>query len=128
MTAADWIAKRREIEQAATEGPWKYLSRNVIETPVIDVSEANWGGEGLHGYHLVACQDSGAWRNEDAAFIADARNSLPRALDALEAAEAVPASDIFTGDEAHDLAYAQGWYDALSAVSAAITEALGVTP
>ena len=67
---AEWIAKRRELLAAATEGPW-------YDMDGIDW-EARVGGGGLE----VA--DTG--KVPDARLIADARTSLPRALDALEAA------------------------------------------
>ena len=73
MTAAEWIAKRRELLDAATEGPWElrsYMDREY------SVYAPRWPG-------IVAELGIGA---EDTALIADARTSLPRALDALEAA------------------------------------------
>ena len=83
----DWIAKREQLEQAATEGPW----------------EADGGGE--IGQHCsrpepwekivstdVACMAycyggsaAGVEREGDAEFIADARTSLPAAVAALKA-------------------------------------------
>ena len=69
MSAAEWIAKRRELLDATTEGPW-------YDMDGIDW-EARVGGGGLE------IADTG--KVPDAQFIADARTSLPRALDALEA-------------------------------------------
>lgn len=80
MTAAEWIAKRRELLDAATEGPWdhyrphpNYRAYQVSQVPP----------EGHLGECVSNCDDVQA--AENAEFIADARTSLPRALDALEA-------------------------------------------
>ena len=87
MTAADWIAERRRIEQAATKEPW-------------EVCEEDWAcishgpDSVIHGYYEGECPACGssmldkasvALDGEDAEFIADARTALPRALAALEA-------------------------------------------
>ena len=87
MTAADWIAEQRRIEQAATEGPW-------------EVCEEDWAcishgpDSVIHGYYEGECSACGssmldkasvALDGEDAEFIAAARAALPNALDALEA-------------------------------------------
>ena len=80
MTAADWIKTRRELLDAATEGPWfqgrtgrRYESdRDVYSKREPDEENS----------HDIATY---VWSTEDAALIADARTSLPRALDALEA-------------------------------------------
>lgn len=47
---------------------------------MIDVDEANWGGEDLAGYRLVATGDDGAWRVADAEFVAHARQDVPALL------------------------------------------------
>ena len=86
-TAADWIAERRRIEQAATEGPWEYdgcgeiTQRFSLPEPRATVVSTD-----------VACMSycyggsaSGVERDEDAEFIVDARTALPKALAALEA-------------------------------------------
>lgn len=78
---------------AATEGPWVYIGRNVFDTPTIEVDEANWGGEDLTGYRLVCQGDSGAWRNADAEFIAAARTDLPRLIAAVRAVLDIPTLD-----------------------------------
>ena len=82
MTAADWIAEQRRIEQAATEGPWDTSTTSwAPEARMVDVPDGDdemslaWeAGGGL-------CVMSRA----DAEFIVDARTALPKALDALEA-------------------------------------------
>ena len=78
--AADWIKTRRELLDAATEGPWfqgrtgrRYESdRDVYSKREPDEENS----------HDIATY---VWSADDAALIADARSSLPLALDALEA-------------------------------------------
>ena len=80
MTAAEWIAKRRELLDATTEGPWfqgrsgrRYESdRDVYSRREPDEEDS----------HDIATY---VWSAEDAALIADARTSLPLALEALGA-------------------------------------------
>lgn len=82
MSAADWIAEQRRIEQAATEGPWDTSTTSwEPEARMVDVPDGDdemslaWeAGGGL-------CVMSRA----DAEFIADARTSLPKMRAALEA-------------------------------------------
>ena len=82
MSAADWLAERRRIEQAATKGPW----------------ENDGGGEINQHFSLpepwatvvstdVACMAycyggsaAGVERDEDAEFIAHARDDVPALL------------------------------------------------
>ena len=81
MTAAEWIAERRELLAAATEGPWDcYRPHPNYRT--YQVSSVAPGG--YLDDEVANCDDVRA--AENAALIADARTSLPRALDALEAA------------------------------------------
>ena len=68
MTAADWIAEQRRIEQAATEGPWEAGT-----------------GEYVSGVGLMVAPDDGGVSGTNAEWIADARTALPKALAALEA-------------------------------------------
>ncbi len=77
MTTADWIKTRRELLDAATDGPW------VTTADGADTLSAGFNPDG----HL--CLYAGFGWDDDAALIADARTSLPRALDALEAVLAV---------------------------------------
>lgn len=90
MSAAEWIAQRRELLAAATEGPWETdgseitqhwsLPRpwqTVVSSEVACVNYC-YGGVGR-----------GIEHDGDAALIADARTSLPAALDALEAVRAL---------------------------------------
>ena len=90
MNATEWIAQRRELLWTATEGPW---------APWLDQD----GAKHMNGLLMVGNADAvipdgevyiegvdvnpvaHTYTPEDRAFIADARTSLPRALDALEA-------------------------------------------
>ena len=101
MTAADWIAEQRRIEQAATEGPWDTSTTSwAPEARMVDVPDGDdemslaWeAGGGL-------CVMSRA----NAEFIADARTALPKALDALEAVLALhqPVKIYAQADEFND--------------------------
>ena len=86
MSAADWLAERRRIEQAASEGPWEHegvgeiIQHFSLPEPATVVSTD------------VACMGycyggtaAGVERDEDAEFIADARTALPKMRAALEA-------------------------------------------
>lgn len=79
MNATEWIARRRELLDAATDGPWgtfaAYGSRGV------SVSEGDEEMLFIETYGITYAAHA-----PDADLIADARTSLPRALDALEAA------------------------------------------
>ena len=85
MSAADWLAERRRIEQAATDGPW--MSE-------WDTSDEWWtihgqpnptkGDERMVCPEVATLQHSEDW-TADVDFITDTRASLPKALDALEA-------------------------------------------
>ena len=80
MSARGWIAARRELLDATTEGPWfqgrsgrRYESdRDVYSRREPDEEDS----------HDIATY---VWSAEDAALIADARTSLPLALEALGA-------------------------------------------
>ena len=73
MTTADWIKRRRELLDDATEAPW------VTTADGADTLSAGFNPDG----HL--CLYAGFGWDDDAALIADARTSLPAALDALDA-------------------------------------------
>ena len=81
MSAAEWIAKRRELLADATEGPWiaEYSS---LHRDCVVPHDARSTREAVAQTRLLRAAG-------DAALIADARTSLPRALDALEAALAL---------------------------------------
>ena len=84
MTAAEWIATRRELLAAATEKPWR--------ASLLDGVRYEDGSSSYRcGIYPGATQGTppvfvtNGIDTRDAALIADARSSLPRALDALEA-------------------------------------------
>lgn len=85
MTAQERITEWAELAEAATEGPWVYLSRNAISTPSIDIDEADWGPEGHSGYRIHTEQDTGAWKYADAALMAASRTAVPAMAAALTA-------------------------------------------
>ena len=101
MSAAEWIAQRRELLAAATDAPWEW-------TTDLDMLLA-----GHEGDRVVI---DAPWtvpniKPADADLIADARTSLPRALDALEAVLALhhpvkiyaQADECGCGDEDHTI-------------------------
>ena len=122
MTAADWIAEQRRIEQAATEGPW-------------DTSTTSWAPEA----RMVDVPDgddemSPAWEaggglcvmsRGDAEFIVDARTALPKALDALEAVLALHWGEPCAQGPDYCAECEHLWP---CETYSAITEALGVEP
>lgn len=81
-----WLAEARTLADQATEGPWDADGREITqhwqrEEPWLTIVGTQvgcipycYGGSG-----------EGVERDEDAAFIADARTRLPQALDALQA-------------------------------------------
>ena len=109
MTTADWIKRRRELLDAATEGPWfqgrtgrRYESdRDVYSKREPDEENS----------HDIATY---VWSAEDAALIADARTSLPLALDALEAVRALhPRDEESPLDSEYGKGFAKGYNRAL---------------
>lgn len=84
-TAAEQFAAWAELASNATEGPWKYLSKNAISTPPIAIDEANWGPEGHSGYRIHTAQDTGAWKRADVALMAASRTAVPVMAEALTA-------------------------------------------
>ena len=73
-TTADWIKRRRELLDAATPGPWEPGE-----------TQRYHGGRYHVSYSEVEPSVAAGCDPADAALIADARTSLPLALDALEA-------------------------------------------
>ena len=110
MTAADWIAEQRRIEQAATEGPW----RAAVVARYVDDDGCERGKGGIYPAGpmgpppLFVTPD---WVAADAEFIADSRTALPKALAALEAVLALhqpvkiyaQADECGCGDEDHTI-------------------------
>ena len=81
----EWIAKREQLEQAATEGPWHWEPSSMAgKWPTLVESLATEDGEAV----LLGWGDDAFGIEGDPAdreFIADARTSLPAALAALKA-------------------------------------------
>ena len=84
MSAADWIAEQRRIEQAATEGPWRaaVVARYVDDDGCERGKGAIYPAGPMGPPPLFVTPD---WVAADAEFIADSRTALPKALAALEA-------------------------------------------
>ena len=76
MTAADWLAERRRIEQAATEGPW----RAAVVARYVDDDGCERGKGGIYPAGpsgpppLFVTPD---WLAADAEFLAHARADVP---------------------------------------------------
>ena len=110
MSAADWIAEQRRIEQAATEGGW----RAAVVARYVDDDGCERGKGGIYPAGpmgpppLFVTPD---WVAADAEFIADSRTALPKALAALEAVLALhqpvkiyaQADECGCGDEDHTI-------------------------
>ena len=114
--AAGWIKTRRELLDAATEGPWfqgrtgrRYESdRDVYSKREPDEENS----------HDIATY---VWSAEDAALIADARTSLPAALDALEAVLAtLPPVGAEKFGRDFEAGVAKGWQLARAAIDTAL--------
>lgn len=79
MSAADWIAEQRRIEQAATEGPW----RAAVVARYVDDDGCERGKGGIYPAGpmgpppLFVTPD---WLAADAEFIAHARADVPALL------------------------------------------------
>lgn len=85
ITAAEWIARRREVEQAAPPAPWRYAERasgNPTDGPDHTVLNAPHPEQ---GEQPIATGDYDMWSGLGLVFAEDARTSLPKALDAIEA-------------------------------------------
>ena len=86
MSAEDWLAERARIEQAASEGPWEHegvgeiIQHFSLPEPATIVST----DVACMGY-CYGGSAAGVERDEDAAFIADARTAMPKMRAALEA-------------------------------------------
>ena len=113
--AAEWIARRRKLADAATEGPWCYGGQGWVFAEALLRSG---DGEPPGMRDLLA---SVGTSDEDALFIADSRISLPRALDALEAVLTVVAP---AGAEKFGPDFEAGLAKGLQLARAAIESAL----
>ena len=125
----DWIAKREQLEQAATEGPWSAADEHG-DIPGSDclwcVSQMRPGFEAMSptkGYvgDVAEVGDSEA----DAEFIADARTALPAALAALKAVLDIERVPVNRGQvQTYDEGWLDGYNDARREFHAAIESAL----
>ena len=105
MSAADWIAERARIEQAATDGPWVREWSTPDQWWIIHGQPNPARGDDRMVCPEVATLNHREDWTADVEFIADARTAMPKALNALEAVLAL-------------------WPDADCEVVRAITEAL----
>lgn len=108
MTAAEWIAERRELEQAATEEPWlnAVVGDDTTETvaewmatctkePDAPATGRLWvvyAPDQSPGVVVTSITGDGPTSPHNSAWIMDARTSLPAALNALEAVLALHCS------------------------------------
>ena len=115
----EWIAKREQLEGAATPGPWHWEPPSGAAWPVYDESLATEDGEAvLQGWGYDASGIDGD--PADREFIADARTSLPAALAALKAVlEQEGPRAIGQYDD-----WSKGYHDALDACRDTIEAAL----
>ena len=67
MTLSDWLAERERLANAATKAPWYAAEITNDGRTVVDDGRSAWAND-------IRCE------TPDAAFIADARASLPLAL------------------------------------------------
>lgn len=107
MSAADWLAERARIEQAATKGPW----------------EINGAGEYVSGVGLMVAPDDGGVSGTNAEFIADARTAMPKMRAALEAVLALHRGEPYAQGPDYCAECEHRWP---CGTYTAITEALGV--
>ena len=85
MSAADWIAERARIEQAATDGPWVREWSTPDQWWIIHGQPNPAKGDDRMVCPEVATLNHREDWTADAEFIADSRTALPKALAALEA-------------------------------------------
>lgn len=79
--AREWLAKREQLEEAATEGPWFQDS----DDPGLVWGEQRSDGDGHWSLFASETGHDATAQPQDAEFIADARTELPAALAALKA-------------------------------------------
>ena len=122
MTAADWIAEQRRIEQAATEGPWEAGTGDGDPHPHVWTSRSS---ACVAEITYVVPNDYGDVRPDDAVFIAEARTSLPKMRAALEAVLALHWGEPCAQGPDYCAECEHLWP---CETYSAITEALGVEP
>lgn len=122
MSAADWIAERACIEQAATEGPWEAGTGDGDPHPHVWTSRSS---ACVAEITYVVSNDYGDVRPDDAVFIAEARTSLPKMRAALEAVLALHWGEPCAQGPDYCAECEHLWP---CETYSAITEALGVEP
>ena len=122
MTAADWIAEQRRVEQAATEGPWEAGTGDGDPHPHVWTSRSS---ACVAEIAYVVPNDYGDVRPDDAVFIAEARTSLPKMRAALEAVLALHWGEPCAQGPDYCAECEHLWP---CGTYSAITEALGVEP
>ena len=85
MSAADWIAERHRIEQAATDGPWVREWSTPDQWWIIHGQPNPAKGDDRMVCPEVATLNHREDWTADAEFIADARTAMPKMRAALEA-------------------------------------------
>lgn len=79
MTLREWLAERERLANAATAGPWRYMP-GVEGAAGFDLDPGIRGADGFYVATVaVDCHEGLIGAN--GGFIADARESLPRALE-----------------------------------------------
>ena len=85
MTAADWISDRRTLIDAAPPAPWKYREGAYGDPANGPDHTKLTAPHPEHGEQTIAEGEYDSWSGLGLALAADARTSLPAALNALEA-------------------------------------------
>ena len=118
---AEWIAKRRELLAAASEGPWSAADEHDgFDFPAWCVSQMRPGWESMTPTAGYVGDVADVEREPDAKLIADARTSLPRALDALEAALGMANAGAITSRARGDSEEERRWLDFRIAIESAL--------
>ena len=155
MSAAEWIAKRRGLLDAATEGAWVVGDRDHIQgaahcTCLPEYGPLVWEGRrDINGVQMMthihrareprydettvystslpypeivalSTTEYVSIQPGNAALIADARTSLPRALDALEAALGMANAGAITSRARGDSEEERRWLDFLITIETAL--------
>ena len=117
MSAADWLAEQRRIEQAATDGPWDATHDGDVELPRV------WADDDL----IAKLSGPRPYSTliPDAEFIADARTAMPKMRRALEAVLALHWGEPYAQGPDYCAECEHLWP---CETYSAITEALGVEP
>ena len=125
MSAADWLAERRRIEQAATDGPWVREWSTPDQWWIIHGQPNPAKGDDRMVCPEVATLNHREDWTADAEFIADARTSAPKMRRALEAVLALHWGEPYAQGPDYCAECEHLWP---CETYSAITEALGVEP